>query len=159
MVFLHWLFLSCLAQRTLFTASVPWWASAILTVHDPTVYYYYYYWYHFLSILTVLHMDAVMQQPPYPLAFPYPMTLALLPKPPLLQVDHVCNLTDIDDKIIRRMARDGMGLKALTNKYADLFFLDLTSLNVVPASLYPRATDHIEEIVAMIQTLMEKVWL
>ncbi|CAN0174394.1 unnamed protein product, partial [Phaeothamnion confervicola] len=48
-------------------------------------------------------------------------------------VEHVCNLTDVDDKIIQRMQRDGVGLKELTNKYADLFFEDLAALNIIPA--------------------------
>ena len=37
-------------------------------------------------------------------------------------VDHICNLTDIDDKIIKRVARDGVTLAELTNKFADFFF-------------------------------------
>lgn len=67
------------------------------------------------------------------------------------EVDHVCNLTDVDDKIIARMARDGNTLKDLTEKYAALFFDDLQSLNIIPASRYPRATEHIDDIVEMIQ--------
>ncbi|CAM9552603.1 unnamed protein product [Discosporangium mesarthrocarpum] len=71
-------------------------------------------------------------------------------------VHHVCNLTDVDDKIIQRMRRDGVGLRELTDKYTGLFFDDLASLNIIPASRYPRATDHIEDIVAMIQGLIDK---
>lgn len=70
---------------------------------------------------------------------------------PSFEVDHVCNLTDVDDKIIARMARDGVSLKDLTAKFAQLFFDDLASLNIVPASRYPRATDHIDDIVEMVQ--------
>jgi cysteinyl-tRNA synthetase len=69
-------------------------------------------------------------------------------------VDHVCNLTDIDDKIITRMQRDGVTLQALTEKYAQLFFEDLSALNVVPARAYPRATEHIDGIVSMVSTLL-----
>jgi tRNA synthetases class I (C) catalytic domain len=76
-----------------------------------------------------------------------------------VQVDHVCNLTDIDDKIIKRMSRDGVTLQQLTNRYADLFFEDLASLNVLPARAYPRATEHVPEIVQMVQQLMAKVRL
>jgi cysteinyl-tRNA synthetase len=71
-------------------------------------------------------------------------------------VDHVCNLTDIDDKIIQRMKRDSVGLKELTDKYAELFFEDLNSLNIVPARCYPRATENIDEIVEMIDGLVSK---
>jgi cysteinyl-tRNA synthetase len=69
----------------------------------------------------------------------------------------VCNLTDIDDKIIKRMTRDNVTLQQLTNRYADLFFEDLRSLNVLPARAYPRATEHVPEIVEMVQQLMDKV--
>ncbi|CAM9423561.1 unnamed protein product [Ectocarpus sp. 13 AM-2016] len=72
------------------------------------------------------------------------------------EVDHVCNLTDVDDKIIARMARDGVSLEELTGKYAKLFFDDLESLNIVPASRYPRATEHIDDIVEMVQGLIDK---
>lgn len=71
-------------------------------------------------------------------------------------VDHVCNLTDIDDKIIARMKRDDVSLKDLTNKFAEFFFEDLDSLNIVPARCYPRATDHVDEIVEMIDGLVKK---
>lgn len=77
--------------------------------------------------------------------------LVVFPCPPSFEVDHVCNLTDVDDKIIARMARDGVSLEELTGKYAKLFFDDLASLNIVPASRYPRATEHIDDIVEMVQ--------
>lgn len=72
------------------------------------------------------------------------------------EVDHVCNLTDVDDKIIKRMARDGVSLQDLTEKYTALFFDDLETLNILPASRYPRATEHIGDIVDMIKGLMDK---
>jgi cysteinyl-tRNA synthetase len=72
------------------------------------------------------------------------------------QVDHVCNLTDVDDKIIQRMQRDNVSLKDLTNTYADRFFEDLKALNIIPAGAYPRATDHIQDIVTMIEGLLER---
>ena len=69
------------------------------------------------------------------------------------EVDHICNLTDVDDKIIKRCNEQNVSLKDLTNKYANLFMKDLKALNVVPAREYPRATDHIDEMVQMIQDL------
>lgn len=72
-------------------------------------------------------------------------------------MDHVCNLTDVDDKIITRMTRDGVTLKDLTEKYANLFFDDLKSLNIKPASRYPRATEHMDDIVEMIQVEMDLI--
>ena len=54
------------------------------------------------------------------------------------------------------MARDNIGLAELTNKYADFFFEDLAALNIVPARCYPRATEHIDDIVRMVQDLVER---
>lgn len=59
---------------------------------------------------------------------------------------HVMNLTDIDDKIIRRVKELGCSLEQLTDKYTEAFFADLDLLNVIPAQHYPRATQHIKEI-------------
>jgi len=76
-------------------------------------------------------------------------------------VNHVMNLTDVDDKIIAKVSRDGVGgsladASALTHKYADAFFADLAKLNVVPATTYPRATDHIPEMEDLIGGLLRK---
>lgn len=76
-------------------------------------------------------------------------------------VNHVMNLTDVDDKIITKVSRDGVGgslddAAALTHKYADAFFDDLSKLNVVPATTYPRATDHIPEMEELIGGLLRK---
>ena len=71
-------------------------------------------------------------------------------------VQHICNLTDIDDKIIQRMQRDNVSLKDLTNKYANIFQSDLSSLNILPANSYPRATDYIPEMIEMISQLIKK---
>jgi len=54
------------------------------------------------------------------------------------------------------MARDKISLPELTEKYAQVFFEDLKALNIVPASRYPRATEHIDDIVHMVQELMER---
>lgn len=76
-------------------------------------------------------------------------------------VNHVMNLTDVDDKIIAKVSRDGIGgslddAAALTRKYADVFFTDLSKLNVVPATTYPRATDHIPEMEELIGGLLRR---
>mmetsp|Transcript_56516 Transcript_56516/g.68005 ORF Transcript_56516/g.68005 Transcript_56516/m.68005 type:complete len:587 (+) Transcript_56516:221-1981(+) len=68
-------------------------------------------------------------------------------------VDHICNLTDIDDKIIKRCNEQNISLMELTHKFANLFMDDLKALNIVPARAYPRATDHIPEMVQLIQDL------
>lgn len=71
-------------------------------------------------------------------------------------VEHVCNLTDIDDKIIIKMAEEGKTLEEVTNYFADAFFQDLDVLNIIPASTYPRATEHVDDIINMVSKLIEK---
>ncbi len=66
---------------------------------------------------------------------------------------HICNLTDIDDKIIARCDRENVGLLELTRKFEGLFMKDLEALNIIKAQKYPRATEHIDEMVQMIQDL------
>lgn len=80
-----------------------------------------------------------------------PLLSVCVPTLTRYEVDHVCNLTDIDDKIIKRMARDGVSLQDLTGKYTQLFFDDLAALNILPATRYPKATEHMDDIVNMIQ--------
>lgn len=71
------------------------------------------------------------------------------------KVDHVCNLTDVDDKIIAKMLRERKTLKEITQRYIDAFFSDLSILNIVPARAYPRATDFIPAINEMVKELVE----
>lgn len=73
-------------------------------------------------------------------------------------VDHICNLTDVDDKIIKKCTLESKSLLDITRKYEALFMDDLHALNIIPAREYPRATEHIEEMVVLIQEL-EKVGL
>jgi len=72
------------------------------------------------------------------------------------KVTHVMNLTDIDDKTIKGSQKQNLPLKQFTDFYIKAFFEDLKTLNVLPADVYPRATDHIPEMVTLIKTLMEK---
>lgn len=71
-------------------------------------------------------------------------------------VDHICNLTDVDDKIIARCDRENIGLIELTRKFEGLFLDDLDALNIIRAREYPRATDHIPEMVQLIKDLEER---
>jgi cysteinyl-tRNA synthetase len=72
-------------------------------------------------------------------------------------VTHICNLTDVDDKIINRANEQKIErITDLTRMYEDFFFQDLKALNVVPADRYPRATEHIDEMMDMILALGEK---
>ncbi|KAL7449781.1 hypothetical protein ACHAWC_002758 [Mediolabrus comicus] len=65
-------------------------------------------------------------------------------------VTHICNLTDVDDKIIKRCNEQNISLRELTNKYTKTFFTDLQALNIIMANEYPRATDHIDEMAQFI---------
>ena len=71
-------------------------------------------------------------------------------------VKHVMNLTDIDDKTIKGSQKKQIPLREFTNFYAKAFFEDIATLNIEPADIYPRATEHIPEMVALIQTLLNK---
>ncbi len=71
-------------------------------------------------------------------------------------VIQVMNLTDVDDKTIRDSQANGLPLDQFTQKYKDAFFADLKVLNIEPAEVYPAATDHIKEMIDLIQTLVDK---
>ena len=71
-------------------------------------------------------------------------------------VRHIMNITDIDDKIIRDSQAAGRSLKEFTTEYTKEFFRDITSLNILPAHQYTRATDHITDMVKLIQRLIRK---
>jgi len=71
-------------------------------------------------------------------------------------VYQVMNITDIDDKTIKRSIQDNVSLEDLTDKYTDAFFEDLDKLNILKAHEYPRATKFVKEIIKMIETLEKK---
>ena len=66
------------------------------------------------------------------------------------------NITDIDDKTIRKANELGVPLAEVTQKYIDAFHADLRTLNILPADVYPRATEHIPEMLQLIAVLLEK---
>ena len=69
------------------------------------------------------------------------------------EVTQVMNLTDIDDKTIRGAVAAGLPLREFTERHVATFFEDLTALGVVPAAIYPRATEHIPEMVEIVKKL------
>lgn len=71
-------------------------------------------------------------------------------------VNYVRNITDIDDKILKRAEENGESITALTERMIDAMHEDEQRLFVLPPSHEPRATGHIDNIVAMIETLIEK---
>lgn len=72
------------------------------------------------------------------------------------QVEQVMNLTDVDDKTILGSIREGLSLKQYTQKFAKAFFEDIQALGIEPAEHYPCATDYIDEMISMIQSLVDK---
>lgn len=72
-----------------------------------------------------------------------------------LKVTYVRNFTDIDDKIIQRARTLGVSMRALTERYIDAFHADMEALGVAPADVEPKATEHVDEMQAMITALME----
>ncbi|MFZ2360512.1 MAG: cysteine--tRNA ligase [Anaerolineae bacterium] len=70
-------------------------------------------------------------------------------------VIHVMNFTDVDDKIIKRAQETGDDPFAISQRYVDEFHRHIDELRVLPATIYPRVSDTIPEIVDMVQTLQE----
>jgi cysteinyl-tRNA synthetase len=71
-------------------------------------------------------------------------------------VFQVMNITDVDDKTIRDSQKQGKSLREFTNFYVQSFFEDIKALNIEKAEVYPRATEHIKEMVKIIEVLLEK---
>jgi cysteinyl-tRNA synthetase len=71
-------------------------------------------------------------------------------------VTWVMNITDVDDKLIRRAAAEGLSIKELGDRYTDRFIRDMQLLDIGPPDVMPRATEHIDDMVAHIQQLMER---
>ena len=71
-------------------------------------------------------------------------------------VTYVRNITDIDDKIIKRAAENGESITALTERYIDEMHKDAEALGVLRPDLEPKATESMNEMLAMIETLIDK---
>jgi len=71
-------------------------------------------------------------------------------------VTYVKNFTDIDDKIIDRANKEGVGIGEIASRYIKLHDEDMASLNVLTPTVTPRATDHMADMIALIRTLEEK---
>ncbi len=72
------------------------------------------------------------------------------------EVTYVMNLTDIDDKIINRSREEGKDFQEITATYAQAFFEDIDVLGVARADFHPKATEHIDEIIALISRLVKQ---
>ena len=72
------------------------------------------------------------------------------------RVTQVMNLTDVEDRIIKKAAERGQTIDEFTEPYIEAFFEDLDTLRIRRAARYPRATEHIFEMVSLIERLTEK---
>ena len=72
------------------------------------------------------------------------------------EVKHVQNYTDIDDKLIARAENEGRSVEDIADEYSTDFSKSIDDLNVLPAHIYPRATQEIPAIIEMIEGLIEK---
>ena len=72
------------------------------------------------------------------------------------KVNHVMNLTDVDDKTIRGSIKENLSLKDFTRKYENIFLDDITAFNIIKPEYILRATENIPEMVSLIKQLMEK---
>ena len=72
-----------------------------------------------------------------------------------LEVTHIQNFTDVDDKIIDAAAKAGISWDKLAGKYIDAYFEVMDSLNIRRVDLYPRVSGHMQEIIDMVQKLVE----
>jgi cysteinyl-tRNA synthetase len=74
------------------------------------------------------------------------------------KLNHVMNLTDVDDRIIANAAAAGVSLRDYTEKYAQAFFDDCKALSIEAPEHWIRATDHIEDMVKLIQRLQTNTY-
>jgi len=73
-----------------------------------------------------------------------------------IPVEFIQNFTDVDDKIINRAKEQGESAKGLSTKYIQTYFEDSDRLNIKRATNYPKATEHIDDMINLIQKLLEE---
>ena len=72
------------------------------------------------------------------------------------KVNQIMNITDVDDKTIKGSQKEGKPLKEFTTIYERAFFEDLAALNIEREEMYPRATEHIDEMAGMVEKLLKE---
>lgn len=71
-------------------------------------------------------------------------------------VNYVSNFTDVDDKIIKRAIEEGVTASEISERYIEEVKKDMEALNVLEATTHPKATEEISDMIAMVETLIEK---
>jgi cysteinyl-tRNA synthetase len=72
------------------------------------------------------------------------------------EVELIQNFTDVDDKIIKRAKDENVSAQEISNRYIENYFRDFDKLNIKRATNYPKATEHIEDIIEFIKKLIDK---
>ena len=72
------------------------------------------------------------------------------------KIKQAMNITDVEDKIIKKARQERKNIYAVTKSYEKIFFNDLKKLNIEKAEFYPKATAHIKEMIGLIKKLMAK---
>ena len=72
------------------------------------------------------------------------------------KIEFIQNFTDVDDKIINKASSEGITAEEISTRYIQNYFRDFDGLNVKRATNYPKATEHIEDIIEFIKKLIEK---
>jgi cysteinyl-tRNA synthetase len=73
-----------------------------------------------------------------------------------VEIEFIQNFTDVDDKIINRANAENKTAQEISTKYIENYFHDFDGLNVKRATNYPKATEHIDDIIKFIEKLIEK---
>lgn len=71
------------------------------------------------------------------------------------KVKHIMNITDVEDKIIKAANKENISIKIYTKRYEKAFFEDLGTLNIDKADIFPKATEHIKEMIDIIKKLLD----
>ncbi len=71
-------------------------------------------------------------------------------------VKFVQNLTDIDDKIINRANEEGVSSEDVAERFVEAYYEEAAKLNVLPADIHPKATEHVQDIIEFIQKLIAR---
>jgi cysteinyl-tRNA synthetase len=73
-----------------------------------------------------------------------------------IEVEFIQNFTDVDDKIINRAKRENVRASAISSRYIQEYYEEFDALNVKRATKYPKATEHIDDMLDLIQDLVDK---